>query len=161
MNETLGVRKERAILVGAVMPAQRDYDDLKELTALAETAGAIVVDRFQQKLHKINPPLYIGKGKAEELVERVRRFKADMVIFDNDLLPRQIRDLEELIKAKVIDRSELILDIFATGAKTTQAKLQVELAQLEYTFPRLTRMWGDGGWSGWRHRDARARRAAA
>jgi GTP-binding protein HflX len=141
MNETLGVRKERAILVGAVMPAQRDYDDLKELTALAETAGAIVVDRFQQKLHKINPPLYIGKGKAEELVERVRRFKADMVIFDNDLLPRQIRDLEELIKAKVIDRSELILDIFATGAKTTQAKLQVELAQLEYTFPRLTRMW--------------------
>jgi GTP-binding protein HflX len=141
MNETLGVRKERAILVGAVMPAQKDYDDLKELTALAETAGAIVVDRFQQKLHTINPSLYIGKGKAEELVERVRRFKADMVIFDNDLLPRQIRDLEELIKAKVIDRSELILDIFATGAKTTQAKLQVELAQLEYTFPRLTRMW--------------------
>jgi GTP-binding protein HflX len=141
MNETLGVRKERAILVGAVLHAQKDYDDLKELTALAETAGAIVVDRFQQKLHKINPSLYIGKGKAEELVERVRRFKADMVIFDNDLLPRQIRELEGLIKAKVIDRSELILDIFATGAKSTQAKLQVELAQLEYTFPRLTRMW--------------------
>ena len=141
MNETLGVRKERAILVGAALPAQKDYDDLKELTSLAETAGAIVVDRFQQKLHKINPSLYIGKGKAEELVERVRRFKADMVIFDNDLLPRQIRDLEVLIKAKVIDRSELILDIFATGAKSTQAKLQVELAQLEYTFPRLTRMW--------------------
>lgn len=141
MNETLGVRKERAILVGAVLPGQRDYDDLKELTALAETAGAIVVDRFQQKLHKINPSLYIGKGKAQELVERVKRFKADMVIFDNDLLPRQIRDIEELIKAKVIDRSELILDIFATGAKTTQAKLQVELAQLEYTYPRLARMW--------------------
>jgi GTP-binding protein HflX len=141
MNETLGVRKERAILVGAVLHAQKDYDDLKELTALAETAGAIVVDRFQQKLHKINPSLYIGKGKTEELVERVRRFKADMVIFDNDLLPRQIRELEGLIKAKVIDRSELILDIFATGAKSTQAKLQVELAQLEYTFPRLTRMW--------------------
>lgn len=141
MNETLGVKKERAILVGAYLQSQRDNDDLKELTALAETAGAIIVDRFQQKLHKINPALYIGKGKAEELVERVRRFKADLVIFDNDLLPRQIRDLEELIKAKVIDRSELILDIFATGAKTTQAKLQVELAQLEYTFPRLTQMW--------------------
>jgi len=141
MNETLGVRKERAILVGAPLPGQRDNDDLKELTALAETAGAIIVDRFQQKLHKINPSLYIGKGKTEELAERVKRFKADLVIFDNDLLPRQIRDIEELIKAKVIDRSELILDIFATGAKTTQAKLQVELAQLEYTFPRLARMW--------------------
>jgi GTP-binding protein HflX len=141
MDETIGVKKERAILVGAPLPGQRDNDDLKELTALAETAGAIIVDRFQQKLHKINPSLYIGKGKAEELAERVGRFNADLVIFDNDLLPRQIRDLEELIKAKVIDRSELILDIFATGAKTTQAKLQVELAQLEYTYPRLARMW--------------------
>jgi len=141
MDETIGVKKERAILVGAPLPGQRDTDDLKELTALAETAGAIVVDRFQQKLHKINPSLYIGKGKAEELAERVKRFKADLVIFDNDLLPRQIRDLEEVVKAKVIDRSELILDIFATGAKTTQAKLQVELAQLEYTYPRLARMW--------------------
>ena len=99
MSETLGVRKERAILVGAPLPGQRDYDDLKELTALAETAGAIVVDRFQQKLHKINPSLYIGKGKAEELAERVKRFNADLIIFDNDLLPRQIRELEEMLAA--------------------------------------------------------------
>jgi GTP-binding protein HflX len=141
MRETLRVRKEQAILVGAILPGQRDHDDLKELTALAESAGAIVVDRFQQKLHKINPALYIGKGKAEQLAERVKRYNADLVIFDNDLLPRQVKELEEVIGAKVIDRSELILDIFATGAKTTQAKLQVELAQLEYTYPRLARMW--------------------
>lgn len=141
MRETLAVRKERAILVAAISSSQKDYDDLKELTALAESAGAIVVDRFQQKLHKIHPARYIGKGKAEQLAERVKRLKADLVIFDNDLLPRQVKELEELIGAKVIDRSELILDIFATGAKTAQAKLQVELAQLEYTYPRLARMW--------------------
>lgn len=141
MRETLKVKKERAILVAAIPPRQRDRDDLKELTALAESAGAVVVDRFQQKLHKINPGLYIGKGKAEQLAERVKRFNADLVIFDNDLFPRQVKELEQLIGAKVIDRSELILDIFATRARTAQAKLQVELAQLEYTFPRLTRLW--------------------
>jgi GTP-binding protein HflX len=116
-------------------------DDLAELTALAETAGAVVVDKFQQKLRKINPSTYIGKGKAEQLSTRVKRFKADVVIFDNDLSPAQIRGLEEIAGVKVIDRSELILDIFATRAKTKQAQLQVELAQLEYTYPRLTRMW--------------------
>ena len=137
----LQVRKERAILVAAILPRQRDHDDLKELTALADSAGAIVVDRFQQKIHKIHPALYIGKGKVEELADRVKRFNADLVIFDNNLLPRQVKALEELISAKVIDRSELILDIFATGAKTAQAKLQVELAQLEYTYPRLAKMW--------------------
>jgi GTP-binding protein HflX len=141
MRETLRVKKERAILVAAILPGRKDHDDLKELTALAESAGAIVVDRFQQKLHKINPALYIGKGKAEQLTERVKQFNADLVIFDNDLFPRQVKELEAIIGAKVIDRSELILDIFATGAKTTQAKLQVELAQLEYTYPRLARMW--------------------
>jgi GTPase len=141
MRETLQVRKERAILVAAIQQGQKDHDDLKELTALAESAGAIVVDRFQQKIHKINPALYIGKGKAEQLAGRVKKFDADLIIFDNDLFPRQVRELEAIIPAKVIDRSELILDIFATGAKTAQAKLQVELAQLEYTYPRLARMW--------------------
>ncbi|MHC4194146.1 MAG: GTPase HflX, partial [Planctomycetota bacterium] len=115
--------------------------DLAELTALAESAGAVVVDRFQQKVRTINPTTYIGKGKADMLKTRVKRFKADVVIFDNDLSPRQIRELEEIIAVKVLDRSELILDIFATRAKTKQSKLQVELAQLEYTYPRLTRMW--------------------
>ncbi len=140
-RQTLKVRKERAILVAAILRARNGSDDLAELTALAESAGAIVVDKFQQKIRKISTVTYIGKGKAGQLGERVKRFKADVVIFDNDLSPRQIRELEEIIKVKVLDRSELILDIFATRAKTKQAKLQVELAQLEYTYPRLTRMW--------------------
>ena len=140
-RQTLRVRKERAILVAAVLRVPDGPDDLAELTALAESAGAVVVDKFQQKIRMINPSTYIGKGKADQLVGRVRRFKADVVVFDNDLSPGQIRELEEIIKIKVLDRSELILDIFATRAKTRQAKLQVELAQLEYTYPRLTRMW--------------------
>ena len=141
LRQTLRVRKERAILVAAVIKNLSDSDDLVELTALAQSAGAVVVDRFQQKIQTVNPATYIGKGKADQLARRVRRFKADVVIFDNDLSPAQIRELEEIIKVKVLDRSELILDIFATRAMTKQAKLQVELAQLEYTYPRLTRMW--------------------
>ena len=141
LRETLRVRKERAILVAAIPRGRSDGDDLAELTALAKSAGAVVVDRFQQKIRTINPARYIGKGKAEQLKGRVKKFRADVVIFDNDLSPRQIRELEEIIEVKVLDRSELILDIFATRAKTRQAKLQVELAQLEYTYPRLARMW--------------------
>jgi len=141
LRQTLRVRKERAILVAAVVKIHSDSDDLVELTALAQSAGAVIVDRFQQKIRTINPATYIGKGKAGQLAQRVRRFKADVVIFDNDLSPAQIRELEDIIKIKVLDRSELILDIFATRAKTKQSKLQVELAQLEYTYPRLTRMW--------------------
>lgn len=145
-REQLQVKKERAILVGAVHRKRRGDevkkdDDLVELTALVESAGAVVVDRFQQKIYRINASTYIGSGKALMLSERVERFDADVVIFDNDLSPGQIRELEEIIQKKVIDRSELILDIFATRAQTRQARLQVELAQLEYTYPRLTRMW--------------------
>ena len=138
LRQTLRVRKERAILVAAVPDGG---DDLAELAALAESAGAVVVDRFQQRIRTINPSTYIGKGKAEQLRARVRQSKADVVIFDNDLSPGQIRELEKIIEIKVLDRSELILDIFSTRAKTRQAKLQVELAQLEYTYPRLARMW--------------------
>ncbi|MHC4556125.1 MAG: GTPase HflX [Planctomycetota bacterium] len=141
LRQTLRVRKERAILVAAVLRRPNSGDDLAELTALAESAGAVVVDRFQQKIRTINASMYIGKGKANQLAGRVKRFKADVVIFDNDLSPGQIRELEKIIEVKVLDRSELILDIFATRAKTKQAKLQVELAQLEYTYPRLARMW--------------------
>jgi len=140
-RQTLRVRKERAILVAAVIGGADDGDNLAELSALAKTAGAVIVDRFQQKIRAVHPARYIGKGKAEQLAERVRRFKADVVIFDNDLTPGQIRELERIVEIKVLDRSELILDIFATRAKTRQAKLQVGLAQLEYTYPRLTRMW--------------------
>ena len=140
-RQTLKVKKERAILVAAFLRSSNYGDDLAELTALAQSAGAVVVDRFQQKIRKINPSTYVGKGKAEQLAGRVRKFDADVVIFDNDLSPGQIRELEEVVEVKVLDRSELILDIFATRAKTRQAKLQVELAQLEYTYPRLARMW--------------------
>ena len=140
-RQTLKVKKERAVLVAAVLRNPDGANGLSELTALAESAGAVVVDRFQQKIRKINPSTYIGKGKAERLRSRTKRFGADVVIFDNDLSPGQIREVEKIVEAKVLDRSELILDIFATRAKTKQAKLQVELAQLEYTYPRLTRMW--------------------
>lgn len=140
-RQTLTVRKERAILVGAILRGSDGWDDLAELTSLAESAGALVVDRFQQKLRAIHPSTYIGKGKTVQLAERVKRFKADVIIFDNDLSPAQVRELEKVVGIKVLDRSELILDIFATRAQTKQAKLQVELAQLQYTYPRLARMW--------------------
>ena len=141
LRQTLKVKKERAVLVAAILKRHLTGDDLTELSALAESAGAVVVDRFQQKMGSIHPATYIGKGKAELLAERVRQQNADVVIFDNDLSPAQIRELEAILQIKVLDRSELILDIFATRAQTRQARLQVELAQLEYTYPRLTRMW--------------------
>lgn len=142
IREQLTVDSERAVLVGAMLKKEAaSYDNLAELTALAESAGAIVVDRFQQKLNRIHPSTYIGPGKAKMLWDRVEQFNADVVIFDNDLSPAQIRELEKIIEIKIMDRSELILDIFASRAQTRQAKLQVELAQLEYTYPRLTRMW--------------------
>ena len=145
-REQLKVMQERAVLVGAVMRQKNSgcikNDELAELESLAQSAGAVVVDRFVQKIKVVNAATYIGKGKAEMLAERVERFEANVVIFDNDLSPNQIRELEKIVKTKIIDRSELILDIFATRAQTHQAKLQVELAQLQYTYPRLTRMWG-------------------
>ena len=143
VREQLQVRKERAVLVGVNLRQRGGFksDNLVELTALVETAGAQIVDRFQQKIRLVTPKTYIGTGKAELLAERVKQYEADVVIFDNDLSPGQIRELEAIVDAKVLDRSELILDIFATRAKTKQAKLQVELAQLQYTYPRLTRMW--------------------
>jgi GTP-binding protein HflX len=127
--------------VAAVLPSSGVYDNLAELTSLTESAGAIVVDRFKQKIRKINASTYIGKGKVEQLARRVKKYEANVIIFDNDLSPGQIRELETATETKVVDRSELILDIFATRAQTRQAKLQVELAQLQYTYPRLTRMW--------------------
>ncbi len=140
-RQTLKVRKERAILVAAILARSNGSDDLGELSALAESAGAVVVDRFQQRIRTVKASTYLGKGKAVELGRRVKRYKADVIIFDNDLSPGQIRELEKIVQVKVLDRSELILDIFATRAQTRQARLQVELAQLEYTYPRLARMW--------------------
>jgi len=116
-------------------------DSLAELQALAEAAGGIVMGRVQQKRRSPHPGTYVGHGKAELIAEIVHRSNIDTVIFDNDLSPAQIRELEKIVNCKVIDRSELILDIFASRARTHEARLQVELAQLEYTYPRLTRMW--------------------
>lgn len=137
------VRAERAILFRVMLPD--DYVDgeepLEELQRLAETAGAKVVHSIVQKRASIDPVYYIGKGKANELAEISEELDVDVLICDDDLSPSQVRNLEKVINKKVIDRSELILDIFATRAKTFQAKLQVELAQLEYTKSRLKRMW--------------------
>ena len=116
-------------------------EPLEELRRLAETAGANIVHTVVQNRVSIDPVYYIGKGKAVELSRLAKEMDVDVLICDDDLAPAQVKNLEKVIDEKVIDRSELILDIFATRAKTFQAKLQVELAQLEYTKPRLKRMW--------------------
>jgi GTP-binding protein HflX len=137
------VRVERAILFRVVLFDDRNGEEspLEELQRLAETAGARVVHTVVQNRMNIDPIYYLGKGKALELSNIAKELDADVLICDDDLTPAQVRNLEKIIEKKVIDRSELILDIFATRAKTFQAKLQVELAQLEYTKPRLKRMW--------------------
>ncbi|MDI6704285.1 MAG: GTPase HflX [bacterium] len=112
-------------------------NSLDELSELTRTAGGVVCERIVQNVRRIEPSTYIGKGKALELKELGKKHKVDLVIFDNDLSPTQIRNLEEIIELRVIDRTELILDIFAHHAHTKEAKLQVELAQLNYLLPRL------------------------
>jgi GTP-binding protein HflX len=114
---------------------------LEELQGLATTAGAVIVGGLTQKRLKINPSTYIGRGKLQELQQQIEANEADVVIFDNDLSPGQVRNLEKATSCKVLDRSELILDIFATRARSVEARLQVELAQLEYSLPRLRKMW--------------------
>jgi len=139
----LSVRAERAVLVSVLLPTSRVdlRNPLGELDRLARTAGAQVVDYLIQRRNKVDPAFYVGSGKAEEIRDRAQASNASLVIFDNDLSPAQIRDLEKITNCKIIDRSELILDIFASRAQTYQARLQVELAQLEYTAPRLRGMW--------------------
>lgn len=112
-----------------------------EFELLAETAGVQVLGTLSQRRERIDPAFHIGKGKANELCDLVRQKRIDVVLFNVDLSPGQVRNLERLLETKVLDRTELILDIFATHARSKQAKLQVELAQLEYTLPRLRRMW--------------------
>jgi len=135
---------ERAVLV-----AHAGHDrspgglerSLAELALLADTAGATVVGSITQRRGTIHPATFIGKGKVGEVNELAAGNNADVVIFDDDLSPAQVRNLEKALTRKVIDRSELILDIFARRARTRESRLQVELAQLEYTLPRLTGMW--------------------
>ncbi len=136
--------REKAILVGVSVPGQSDqktYEYLEELRFLADTAGADVLGTIVQKLQKPNPATYIGSGKLEELSEKVNALECDMVIFDDELSATQIRNLERVLKVKILDRTNLILDIFAARARTAHACTQVELAQYEYLLPRLTRMW--------------------
>ena len=116
-------------------------DALDELELLADTAGAVVTDRVIQALPQVNAATYIGKGKVKELKDLVGRRETDLVVFDDDLSPVQLRNLDRALGCKLLDRSGLILDIFATRAKTATAKTQVELAQLEYLRTRLTRQW--------------------
>ncbi len=136
-------RREKAVLV-KVLLSDGDYapdDPLEELRGLTKTAGLIVAGGMLQKRHQVDIATYIGSGKVNELKELVEAHEADLVVFDNDLGPAQTRNLEKLLGVKVIDRTEVILDIFATRARTHEAHLQVELAQLEYSLPRLKRMW--------------------
>lgn len=146
-------QQERAVLVGVVLPQstrQREEEHLDELDLLSRTAGAEPVGRILQERSEPNVRTFIGKGKVEELLELSHNLEANLVIFDDTLSPAQARNLESELKINVIDRTELILDIFARHARTRESKLQVELAQLEYMRPRLKRLWDhlsrqDGG----------------
>ena len=135
---------ETAVLVGVITRDQteemsREY--LEELTFLAETAGAEVRALFTQRLEVTHPKTFIGSGKLNEVREFVQKEEIDMVIFDDELTPSQLRNVEREMKCRILDRTNLILDIFAGRAQTAHAKTQVELAQYQYLLPRLTRMW--------------------
>ncbi|PCJ66710.1 MAG: GTPase HflX [Bacteroidetes bacterium] len=144
-HQVINTKKlERAILVGVEpknVPLKTNRVFLDELEFLAYTAGAETLKRFTQRLEYPNPKTYVGVGKMEEIAVYVKEQDIELAIFDDELSPSQIRNLEEYIQCKIIDRSSLILDIFAKNAQTAQAKTQVELAQSEYLLPRLTRMW--------------------
>jgi GTP-binding protein HflX len=138
--------RERAVIVGVHLPIAwagglGGDADLPELAQLADTAGADVVGEVEQRRHRPAPSTFLGKGKLEELKELIAATEASLVVFDNDLSPAQGRNLEKQLDVNVLDRTELILDIFANHANTRQARLQVELAQLQYLLPRLTRLW--------------------
>ena len=138
------VQEERALLIGLVQQGQTEsqtYEYLDELAFLAETAGAKTLKRFWQKLAHPDSKTFVGKGKLEEIATYARVKGATMLIFDDELTGSQIGNIEKATQIKTIDRSDLILDIFARRAKTAQAKAQVELAQYQYILPRLRGMW--------------------
>ena len=147
LNRAGGVASEAAILVGVFLSdgksSRSATDDqlLDELAGLAETVGARVVGRMVQRRKAPDRTTYLGKGKVEELCQRIAALDVDVILFDNELSPAQVRNLEKATGVKVLDRTEVILDIFASRAQTHESRLAVELAQLEYSFPRLKRMW--------------------
>lgn len=135
---------EKAVFVGVIKQnedEQKVIEYLDELEFLAETAGAVTDKRFIQKVDKPNPKTYIGSGKLEELKAYIKEKNISLVIFDDELTPSQLRNIERELECRILDRTNLILDIFAKRAKTAYAKTQVELAQYQYLLPRLTRMW--------------------
>jgi GTP-binding protein HflX len=138
-------REERAFLLGVELPSNHrqvplEYS-LEELQRLTETAGGRVIQSFSQQLRRVTPATLVGRGKVEEIQSALKEHEPDLVVVDEDLSPAQQRNLESAFKVRVVDRSQLILDIFSQRARSNEGKLQVELAQLEYLLPRLTRQW--------------------
>lgn len=143
-NFDTAIKPESAILVGIVLPSEseeKEQEYLEELAFLVDTAGGIVKGVFTQKLSHPDRATFVGTGKLDEIKSYVAAEEIDIVVFDDELSPSQLRNIERELKVKILDRSNLILDIFARRAKSAQAKTQVELAQLQYLLPRLTRMW--------------------
>jgi len=135
---------ERAILIGMITSGQKEAEAaeyLKELAFLTETAGGVAVKQFIQRMDTPHPATFVGTGKLNEISEYVKENDIDLVIFDDDLSPSQLRNIEKSLECKILDRTNLILDIFAKRAQTSYAKTQVELAQYQYLLPRLTRLW--------------------
>jgi GTP-binding protein HflX len=141
---TVDAVEERCVLVGVIssdITETTAHEYLDELQFLAETAGGLTEKKFLQKLPMANPRTYVGTGKLEEIKTYIKENEIELVIFDDELSPSQLRNIERELACKVLDRTILILDIFASRARTSHAKTQVELAQLQYMLPRLTRMW--------------------
>lgn len=138
------IQPETAVLVGIVLPSEseeKEQEYLEELAFLVDTAGGEVKAIFTQKLQHPDRATFVGTGKLDEIKAYVEAEEIDLVVFDDELSPSQLRNIEKILNVKILDRSNLILDIFARRAKSAQAKTQVELAQLQYLLPRLTRMW--------------------
>jgi len=145
MIERNNVGQEKALLVGVIQPGMTEsliHEHLDELELLAETAGAKIAGRITQRVSKINPATFIGKGKAEELLNQAKELDVKLIVFDDELSPGQMKNYHKISEnVKVLDRSGLILDIFQKHAKTKEARTQVDLAYMEYLLPRLTRQW--------------------
>ena len=136
--------EENCVLVGVITPSLKEetaLEYLDELEFLAETAGATTIKKFLQKLPMIHPRTFVGTGKLQEIKEFIKENTIELVIFDDELSPSQLRNIERELECKILDRNILILDIFASRARSSHAKTQVELAQLQYMLPRLTRLW--------------------
>lgn len=142
--DTLEINSETAVLIAVSTPSvsvEKVNEYLDELAFLVDTAGGVAVKKFTQNLQYPDPKTYLGSGKLEEVHEYIRENKVGLAVFDDELSPSQTRNVEQVLECKVLDRTRLILDIFAKRAQTAHAKVQVELAQYEYLLPRLTRMW--------------------